>query len=183
MFDKNALNNQISSSKNSMKRAKVLVINKLVKKCRKLKEQMKKNSNDKIIKKVETISQQISAVKKQKCLETLKKAILFDKNPKSILTNGNASVEQIAEMLMFSNKIVMEIVQRLKSCFNLSDDTNPSWRELFQKGKKIEKKSKTKSKSKNTRIRKKKILWKLKNQNLIILNVIRKQRTILITTI
>jgi len=80
---------------------------------------------------------------------------LFDKNPKSILTNGNASVEQIAEMLMFSNKIVMEIVQRLKSCFNLSDDTNPSWRELFQKGKKIEKKSKTKSKSKNTRIRKK----------------------------
>ncbi|XP_055375463.1 probable serine/threonine-protein kinase clkA [Condylostylus longicornis] len=147
MFDKSALNNHITSHKNSVKKAKVSVINKLVRKCRKLEKLQKTPLKSKVNRKLERITSTIAAVKKLNCLQILKKAILFENDPNIVITNGNASVENLAEMLVFSNKIIREIVASLKVKFNLNNN-NPNWKEYFQKERK-KAKAKTVSISEN----------------------------------
>ncbi|XP_055850135.1 uncharacterized protein LOC129914775 [Episyrphus balteatus] len=173
MINKLLLNNQIITNKKKIQQARIQTINKLVQKIRRLKTlNEKKPQNAKITKNLEKIPKILVSLKKLKVADIIRKILTCTKKPSAILTNGQATPDDVAIALLACNKILVAIVETLRILLNLND-TNSGWQneimELSKRKKKIletgqRKKNKNiKSDKKQPKVLVKKLPWKEEN--------------------
>ncbi|CAD7092125.1 unnamed protein product [Hermetia illucens] len=129
MLDKLQLNNQILANKAAVQKARLILVNKQVQKLRKLKQLKDKHpENKKLEMKFTRATEVLACLKKIKFNEILRQALLNQKSPSAVITNGLSTPEEIAQALYFSHKTIEEIVKHLKSVLNIND-SDTSWRD------------------------------------------------------
>ncbi|KAL5274425.1 hypothetical protein ACFFRR_000893 [Megaselia abdita] len=173
VFDKQKINNHLVASKKRVRQARIQCINKIVQKIRKVSEYLEKHPDDiKSKDKLRKTEQVLLELKKVNHVKLLRKAIIYEGNPETVITNGSSSPEEVAEALFVSHTAIKEIVTEVIEKYCLDDEANPGWKDQItaaskksQKDEKLEnKKRKRAEKKQKTAQEKKRLEWLKENK-------------------